>query len=221
MHHEDPYLKCRSLGRVTSLAVFWLGTLYAATTLLGLLSIKSPLDPIGDPFFTLMEILTLLIAPLMAISMIAVHFHASKDDKAYSLTALLFMFIMAGITSCVHFVILSVGRHPFVDEIPGISFFIAFRWPSVVYALDILAWDWFFALSVLFAAPVFRGERLEKTVRTLMIIAGLLSLAGLIGVPFRNMQIRNIGIIGYAVAGPVIFLLIGMILGRYKQQGGS
>jgi hypothetical protein len=36
--------------------------------------------------------------------------------------------------------------------------FLSFKWPSVSYALTILAWDVFFALSVLFAAPVFGGN---------------------------------------------------------------
>jgi hypothetical protein len=84
----------------------------------------------------------------------------------------------------------------------------------VAYALDILAWDWFFALSMLFAAPVFKAGRLEKTVRILMVVSGSLSLAGLIGVPLADMQVRNIGIIGYGVVAPIVFLLLGIVFGR-------
>jgi hypothetical protein len=62
----------------------------------------------------------------------------------------------------------------------------------VVYTLDILAWDFFFALSMLFAAPVFKGGRLETMVRILMIASGIVSLAGLIGVPLANMDVRII-----------------------------
>jgi len=91
----------------------------------------------------------------------------------------------------------------------------------VVYTLDILAWDVFFALSMLFAAPVFKGGRLETTVRILMIISGVLSLAGLIGVPVANMQVRDIGIVGYAVVAPVAFLLLGMLFGRTQQVPGE
>ena len=69
----------------------------------------------------------------------------------------------------------------------------------MLYALDILACDWFFALSILFAAPVFNQGRLEKILYYLMILSGVLSLAGLIGIPLQNMHIRNIGIFGYAV----------------------
>jgi len=47
-----------------------------------------------------------------------------------------------------------------------------------------------------------------------MIVCGLLSLAGLIGVPLDNMQLRNIGIVVYGAIAPVAFLLIGIFLGR-------
>jgi cytochrome c oxidase subunit IV len=93
---------------------------------------------------------------------------------------------------------------------------LSFTWPSAAYTLDILAWDWFYALSILFAAPVFKVGRLEKTLRLLMIVSGVLSLAGLIGVPLANMQVRNIGVVGYALVAPVIFLLLGILFGRTR-----
>jgi len=206
----------RIVGKTACRAVFILGIVYALTTLLGLLTLETPHDPIGDPYFTIMEILTILIASLMVMAMVAIHGYAPAELKVYSLTAVGFMVIMAGITSSVHFVILAVGQQIDAGESTGVSF-LSFRWPSVAYALDILAWDWFFPISFLLAAPVFRAGKLEKIVRTLMIVCGMLSLAGLIGVPLANMQLRNIGIIGYAVIAPVVFLLVGIILGRTNQ----
>ena len=58
---------------------------------------------------------------------------------------------------------------------------LSFKWPSIPYALDILAWDVFFALAVLFAAPVFTGNRLATWIRGLLVATGALSLAGLSG----------------------------------------
>lgn len=205
-----------NIGRFSSRAVFILGTIYALTTLFGFLSLKSPQDPIADPFFTVMEILILLIAPLMAVSMVAVHYFASPDDKLYSLAALFFMFLMAGITSSLHFIILTMSHLGYLNELSKYAFIFSFRWFSVVYALDILAWNWFFALSFLFAAPVFKTGSREKLVRILMIFSGLLSLIGLVGIPLDNVQFRNISIIGYAVIAPVVFLILGKILGTQK-----
>jgi hypothetical protein len=214
MSHEGFTLQHRAIGRAAAWAVFFLGILYAVTTVLGLLSLKSPQHPIGDPFFLIMELLIVFIAPLMVVSMVAVHAYASPDVKVYSLTALIFMILLAGITSSVHFVILSVSHQLGATGLTWVPLLISFKWPSVAYTLDILAWDWFFPLSILCAAPVFKVGRLEKTLRILMIIAGVLSLAGLIGVPLEDMQVRTIGVLGYAVVSPIVFLLLGIVFGR-------
>ena len=220
MSHEGFTSQHRALGRTACWAVFFLSIIYAVTTILGFLSLKSPQDPIGDPYFTLMELLILPIAPLMVVSMVAVHAYASREVKAYSFTALIFMIIMTGITSSVHFSILTVSRQVAAAGLTGAPLLFSFTWPSVAYTLDVLAWDWFFALAVLFAAPVFTGDRMENTIRYLMIISGVLSLIGILGIPLANMNvafwanIRNIGIVGYALVAPVAFLLLAMLFGH-------
>lgn len=221
MDHTDLTPQHRAIGRTAAWAVFFLGILYAVITILGLRSLKSLQDPISDPFFFIMELLIVLMAPLMVISMISVHAYASSEVKIYSFTALIFMILMAGITSSAHFVILSVGRQIESVGWPWASLFFSFKWPSVVYVLDILAWDWFFALSMLCAAPVFNRGKLEKIVQILMIVSGVLSLAGLIGVPLADMQVRNIGVLGYGVVAPVVFLLLGLVFGRTQLGGGK
>jgi hypothetical protein len=168
-----------------------------------------------------MELLIVLMMPLMVVVMVMVHAYASAEVKAYSFVALAFMLLCAGITSSVHFVILTVSRQLEATGLSWLPLFLSFKWPSVAYTLDILAWDVFFSLSMLFAALVFKGGRLETTVRIVMIVSGVLSLAGLLGVPLANMQVRNIGIVGYAVVAPVAFLCLGMLFGRTQQVPGK
>ncbi|MGZ8551225.1 MAG: hypothetical protein ACXWV2_11210, partial [Chitinophagaceae bacterium] len=174
MYHDNFGTKFLKIGQFTCLGVFILGLIYAVTTLLGLFSLKSPDEPISNPYFTIMELLIIVIAPLMAISMVAVHYYTASVNKIYSLAAVFFMFLMAGITSSVHFIILTVNYAGYEGEVSNFSFFFSFKWFSVVYVLDILAWDWFFALSFLLASQVFKAGRLEKLVRSLMIISGVL-----------------------------------------------
>lgn len=221
MSHEGFTPQHRTIGRAAAWAIFFLGVVYAITTVLGFLSLKSPQDPIGDPFVSIMELLIILMAPLYVVSMVTVHAYALPEVKVYSLTSLCFMILMAGLTSSVHFVILTVGEQIEATGLTWVPLFLSWKWPSVAYTLDILAWDWFFALSMLFAAPVFKGGRLEITVRILMIVSGVLSLAGLIGVPLADMQVRNIGIIGYGVVAPVVFLLLGIVFGRTQHVSGD
>ena len=214
MRHEGFTPPHRNLGRAAAGAVFGLGVAYAATMALGFRSLKSPQDPFGEPYFTLMELLILLMVPLMLVSLAAVHAYAPGPTKIYSLMALCCLAITTGLTSGVHFVVLTVSRPLQAAGLAGAPLLFDFNWPSVVYSLDILAWDWFFALAMLFAAPVFNTGRLEKILRILLITSGVISLVGLLGVPLANMQVRNIGIIGYAVVGPVVFLLLGILFNR-------
>ena len=221
MVHEDFTRTHRMVGRAAAVGVSFLLIAYLVTLILGFLSLELPQDPIGDPYFSILESLIVVIAPLMVIVMVGVHAYASPEDKMFSLTALANMILLAGITCSVHFVILTVS-HPIESAgFPWASLFFSFTWPSVAYTLDLLAWDIFFALSMLFAAPVFKVGRLEKTVRILMIVSGVLSLAGLIGVPLADMNIRNIGIIGYAVVSIVVFLLLGIVFGRANSVSGE
>jgi hypothetical protein len=227
MSHEGFTAQHRALGRVASWAVFFLVVIYSVVLILGFLSLKSPQDQIGDPYFTLMELLIILMMPFMVMSMIAVHAYATPDVKAYSFTALAFMIVMAVITSGLHFVILTVSRQIEAAGLTLAPLFFSFKWPSVAYALDILAWDWFFALSILFAVPVFKGGGIEKTLRYFMIGTGVLSLIGLFGVPLAIMNVenwfvvRNIGIVGYSFGSLGVFLLMGIVFGRAQQLPGK
>lgn len=200
-------------GRFFAFLTCALGVIYAIVTSIGLILLESPQDPIGDPWFTMMELIILLIAPSMMITMAAVHGTSGKDKKLWSLSALVFMSLMAGLTSAVHFSILTISPQLDLSE-PWVQSLFRFEWPSVVYALDILAWDWFFALSMLFAVPVFGGAGYEKAVRYLFLISAMLSFAGLLGVYTGDMNIRNIGVIGYGVFAPAGFLFLGLFYNR-------
>lgn len=206
------------IARFSCWVTFVLGIIYFIITILGFLSLNSPEEPIGDPYFTMMELSIMLVAPSNAISLIAIHYCTSPKDKIYSFISVFFMFLMVVISSCLHFVILTLGKQSEILKISDIDLVLSFKWPSVVYALDILAWDWFYGISILFLAPIFRKNGLEKVIKVLITICGILCLAGLLGVPSGNMQVRNIGIIGYGFIAPIIFLLIAQNFTRILRS---
>jgi len=208
----------RTVGRTAALSVFVMGVAYAIVTALGFLSLESPQDPIGYPYVTLMELIIVPLAALYLVTMVAIHGYARSEVRVYGLLALVFMTVLAAITTGVHFVILTVGPRFEATGLEWVPLVVSFTWPSMLYALDILAWDWFFALSLLSAALVFTGGGLERAVRILLIVSGVLSLAGLVGVPLADMQVRNVGVVGYAVVAPVAFLLIGILFGRARTS---
>jgi hypothetical protein len=118
----------------------------------------------------------------------------------------------------VHFLILTVSQEAVFSGKEWMPLFLSFKWPSVAYALDILAWDVFFALAALSAASVFSGNRLAVYIRVLLVASGGLALAGLSGVIFGDMQLRNIGILGYAGVFPVVALLLAILFRRTKPR---
>jgi hypothetical protein len=208
----------RRLGVASAIWVAVLLTAYALTLAGGLASLESPDDPIGGAPFRALEVLILALAPGMVALMVAVHAWASREMKPLSLTALAFMTALACVTSAVHIVILTISRHPAFADMTSLHRLISFEWPSMAYVLDILAWDVFFPLSMLFAAPVFSGSPLARSVRILMIVSGVLSLAGLSGVATGDMRLRNIGIVGYV---PVFLVIVILLAVLFRQGAGG
>jgi len=145
-----------------------------------------------------------------------VHAWAPEERKSMTLAALLFMGLLAGVTCCLHFVILTLSRQAAFAALPWFPLVLSFKWPSVAYAVDILGWDVFFALSMLFAAPAFAGNRLAMWIRFLMIASGVFSLAGLSGVLTGDMQLRNIGIVGYVPVFLAVEILLGVLFYRTR-----
>jgi hypothetical protein len=206
----------RSLGIFSAAATVILLLTYAVTLAVGLASLESAQQPIGDPMFTILEVLIIIMMPVMVALMVAVHAWAPVHAKALSLISLVFMGLLAGVTCSLHFVILTLSRQPEFTGQPWLPLVFSFSWPSVAYALDILGWDVFFALSMLFAAPVFRGSRLAAWIRVLMIASAVLALAGLSGVVIGDMQLRNIGIVGYVGVFLVVAALLAALFYRAR-----
>ncbi len=191
-----------------------LGLAYAVTLTIGFMSLESPQQPIGDPMFSLLEMLILLMMPAMVSLMVAVHAWAPVDAKSLTLVALVFMSLLAGLTSCLHFVTLSVSRQPAFVAQPWQALVFGFKWPSLAYAVDILGWDVFFPLAMFFAAPAFRGSGLSLWIRRSLLTAGTLALAGLAGVALGDMRVRNIGIVGYVGVFLVAAAQLGLLFYR-------
>jgi hypothetical protein len=197
----------RLLGKWSARAVAAFSIPYALTMVIGFSSLGNLHDPLPDPYLAVAEVVILLMAPLMVTLMIAVHACAPVRLRAFSLTALGWMLILAGVTMTVHFVELTFVRRINPAEVPGFDRLLDFQWPSLLYAADIAAWDLFLGLSLLFAAPVFTGARYRWARRGLL-TSGALCLLGLVGPVFNALTWRGIGIFGYAVVFPVTCLAL-------------
>ncbi|HZP19562.1 MAG TPA: hypothetical protein VFB16_05080 [Bauldia sp.] len=200
----------RRLGLVSAIGAATLIALYAVTLVVGLASLASPNDAIADPMFTILEVLIIGLMPATVALIASLHAWAPEERKPHALVALVFMALVAVVTSAVHFCVLTLSR---AEVFAGLPQVFAFRWPSVVYSLDILAWDIFFPVSVLFAATAISGSRLALWTRATLVASGVLSFAGLAGVVTGDMQLRNIGIVGYV---PVFFVATILLAALFR-----
>ena len=209
------------MGVIAGTAVAVLCFAYAVVLSVGLLTLPSPDQQIQDPWFTLMEVLIIAVSPAMVAFTVALHDRAAPGRKSIALLSVVFMGMCAVVTCSVHFSVLFLSREPaFADE-PWARLVFSFTWPSVAYALDILAWDVFFPLAALFAALCVRGTGLARLVRGLLFASAGLAFLGLLGVPSGNMSIRNIGIIGYAVLFPIAAAFSPVVFHRAGGQSAA
>ena len=108
----------RTVGIVVTWAGFLVMQVYSLVSGVGYLSLKSPQDAIDAPFLSIMALLMVLMAPLMVVTMVVVHAYAAPKHKVYSMIALIFMIILAGITSSVNFGVLLVSNLADVASAP-------------------------------------------------------------------------------------------------------
>lgn len=208
----------RRLGMGSCWVVFLLSMVYLAVGIAWLVfggdpARRDPLAPV-DPFLAALEFIIVLLAPPMITLMAGVCAYAQPGARACGVAALAFMALAAGMTCAIHFVQLTVVRRIDLTTTPGLSVIFFTQWPSVFFALDLLAWDLFLGLSLLFAAPVFKGDGLQAAVRMALILAGTLCVGGILGPALGDLRFQLVGITGYAGVFPIACLLLAILFGR-------
>jgi hypothetical protein len=136
---------------------------YAAIMVAGFGSLGNLTDPLPDPYLAVAELLILLMAPVMVVLMAALHACAPVHLRMFSMIAFGWMLVAACLTMTVHVVELVVVRRIDPGAVPGFARLFDFAWPSMLYAVDVVAWDLMLGLSLLFAAFVFTGRRHRAT----------------------------------------------------------
>jgi hypothetical protein len=189
------------LGRWSAFTVFLVGVAYAVALAAGFAT-RGLSAPIADPLLAIMEILTLIAAPLLLVMMAAIHGRASDDRKTVGAVAFAFMILTTGMTSAVHFVGLTATR-----QLGSASLV----WPSPAYALELLAWDVFLGLSLIFAALTFADSGREHRVRRGLLVCGMLCLFGVVGPVVGNMQLQLVAVFAYGAVLPVVCLLVSRL----------
>jgi hypothetical protein len=205
----------RWIGMWSARVLCAIGVAYAVTMVVGFAAMGNLSKPLEDPYLAIMEVLILVMAPVLVLLAVVIYACAPEGTRTYSMTALGWMLLVAGFTMTVHLVQLTVVRRIDPSAIHGFQYLFNWHWPSVLYGVDIVAWDIFFGLALLFAAPVFHAAG-QVAVRNGLLIAGVMCLVGIIGPAVNHIALRQIGIIGYAIVWPIVCVP----LSKAFRQGG-
>lgn len=213
----------RRMGMWSATIAAMLGLVFVIVGLIGIVARPPSSEALHqvDPYLAILEILMILFAVVLVVTMAAIQAYATPDRKTLSLIALAFTICFAALTCGVHFARLTLGRQTDPDALPLLSHQLSTGdWPTLAMSLDLLAWDFFLGLALLFAARVFRGET-ARGIRICMTVAGMLCLAGTIGPVSGHMHIQYLGIAGYAFVLPVACALLAVFFwrGRTSESG--
>jgi hypothetical protein len=169
-----------------------------------------------DPYLAILETLLVLLAPVMIVLMVSVHAYVPRGQRAFTRVALALTTVAAGLTCSIHFMQLTAVRRLAAQGAPGLAPVQFYPWPSPVFALDLLVWDLFLGLALLFAAPAFRGDRLHDVVRVGMRLSGGLCVAGLLGPALGDLRLQYLGILGHAGGFPAVCALLGILFRKSR-----
>jgi hypothetical protein len=124
-----------------------------------------------QPIQMLPVIPSLLLAPAFTALMVSIHSYAAEDKKIWSRLGLAFTLIYASMAAINYMIqLLPVWRSINNGETDGLAMFVLGNPHSIFWGL---AYAYIFMnLAMLFSAPVFGGNPLEKRIRLLFILNG-------------------------------------------------
>ena len=123
--------------------------------------------------------LMLIFGPLFVVLLSALHDYARDEQKILTRIALGFGLAFAILVGINYFVQLSTVRQNILHgQLTGLEQFVQANPASAITGMNMLGWTLFLGLASLFAAPIFNGGRLEKTIKWALIVNGICCLLG-------------------------------------------
>lgn len=165
--------------------------------------------PPAEPYISIVSVVSLASAPLLVFLWAILHNISSPEKKIFTQTSLALIVIFATLTSINRYVALTVVRQSVERGITdGLNWFMPYGWPSIMAAMEVLAWGFFFGLALLFLAPVFRTGRLELIIFWTLVLSGIFSLIAVLGQIMNSVVLNLLGIIAWGPGLIVLFLLL-------------
>jgi hypothetical protein len=148
-------------------------------------------------------ILGFLLVPIFITLMVCLHYNSNNDKKIFSLLGVLFASMYGVLISFNYYLQLTLMQ----NNSSGLELFAMSNPNSMMWVIEVLGY-FFMGLSTLFAVAIFGSTLLEKFIKILFIINGLLGIGGLIGYAIGlSMNILMIGLMSWNIIMPIAALL--------------
>lgn len=172
--------------------------------------------PPAEPYISIVSVVSLASAPLFVFLWAILHNNtAPSETRIFTQTSLALIVIFATLTSINRYVALTVVRQSMDMGITdGLNWFMPYGWPSIMAAMEVLAWGFFLGLAFLFLAPTFRKGRLELAIFWTLIISGILALVAVLGQVMNSVVLNMLGIIAW---GPGLIVLFSLLASWFRN----
>ncbi len=198
----------RRVGIVSAIGILVIGVLYLAVISLWLVVVRTPREPIGDPYLAAMELLTIVSAVALVGFLVALWCFVVPSRRVPVLAALMTGTLGACLTMAVHFVQLTAIRQLWrTGQLPDYRLV----WPSAIFAVEYFAWDVLVGLSMVFAGMSLGADPHSRHARQALLIGGVLCLVGAAGPLAGRMLLQNVAVVGYATVLPVAGALMARV----------
>lgn len=153
-------------------------------------------------------ITSLLFPPVLVILIASLHAIAPLEKKVFSQISLGFTLLFAVTVSINRFTQLGVVRQSMAaGATEGIGWFLPYGERSIMFGLEMLGWDWFLGLAMLFAAPIFSKGRLQHWLRGLLILYGVLGIFAAVAFLLAS----PLSVIGFVDWGVVLVIVTALM----------
>lgn len=197
----------KQVGTYGSLGGIALGLAYMLALIASLLVNRG--FPLIEPYETLIHVILLLSAPVLVAVWASIYVLSSGGEKVLSLISLAFVVAFSALASVNRYVAISVVRQSIASgTTDGLQWFLPYGWPSVMSAIEMLAWGVFLGFACIALAPMFRGTPLENALSWSLIVTGFLCLLAALGQVVNVGFLKTLGVVAWGPGLVVVLFLL-------------
>ena len=165
---------------------------------------------------TALELVTMVSGILMIFLVLANPFSQSEKMIIYKIIGIICSASCMILTNVVHMVNLTVTEQLLKKGIDIPYYLLIGKWPSVVMAIDYLAWGLFMGMAFLFSSFGIEKEREFKNIKITLLVCGCLCFVGFFGAILINHNLWYIAPLGYGIGTMLICFELLILNKRVK-----